>query len=298
MDLKTNRSAYLSPPHDGRQPTGEELPLTRHSRHHGPNKPRYTPQQHLPTLPTTLRLIRDHLRLSRVTAHARHGISPSYLSQIERGERTPSIETLEMIIAGYKLTPVLARHLWDLRTPAQDLPAVENLRQCVNENVGLMAYLHDLEVRGVLAAYVDPMWNVLACNGLFWSLTPDLNETKCIPAWLFSPIARTVLLQWRSEAAYSVATIKGALARYRGSEQAHALIRRLHSDKDFQELWSGTIDVAYGRDTNHLLHARNPATEELGSYRLCVADVTQNQHVQLITAIRTRYSGPKFSQPH
>lgn len=295
MDLKTNHSAYLNPPDDGRRPTVEELPLNRRSGHNEPKRPRYTPQQHLPTLPTTLRHIRDHLRLSRVTAHARHGISPSYLSQIERGERTPSIETLETIIAGYKLTPMLARHLRDLRTPAQELPAVDDLRQRVSENVGFMTYLLDLDAREVLAAYVDPMWNVLACNGLFWSSIPDRNDTECIPAWLFSPIARTVLLQWRSEAAYSVATIKGALARYRDSEQARVLVRRLRSNKDFQELWSDTIDIAYGRDTNHLLHARNPTTEKLDSYRLSVADVTQNQHVQLITAIRTRYSGPKVS---
>ncbi|MEV6140472.1 helix-turn-helix domain-containing protein [Nocardia sp. NPDC051990] len=291
MNLRTNHSAYPNPPHEGKYQTLEELPVNRSPGHSKRDKPRCPPQQHIPTLQTTLRTIRDHLELSRITAYERHGISPSYLSQIERGDRTPSIETLEAIIAGYGLTPMQARHIRELRTPAEVLAPVEKLRQCVSGNIGLTTHIQDLEERRVLAAAVDPMWNVLACNESFRSLLPGLDETDCIPRWLFSPIAQTVLVQWHHEAAHSVATIKAVLGRYRGSRQAHDLIRQLRPNKEFQRLWNCGIDVAYGRDTNDLIHRRDPMTREFASYRLSIADATQAQNVLLITAIRKPYSG-------
>ncbi len=266
--------------------------MNRSPLHRARDRPKYSPQQHIPTLPTTLRMIRDHLELTRITAYERHGISASYLSQLERGERIPSIEVLETIIAGYRLNPMQARHLRELRLPAEVLAPVDKLRQYVSSNVGLINHIQDLEERGVLAAAVDPMWNVLACNESFRSALPGLDETDSIPRWLFNPIAQTVLVEWHREAAHSVATIKAVLGRYRGSQQAHDLIRHLRRNKDFQRLWARGIDVAYGRDTNDLIHGRDPVTHKLASYRLSIADVTQSQNILLITAIRKPYSGP------
>ncbi|WP_433204621.1 helix-turn-helix domain-containing protein [Nocardia sp. CA-107356] len=266
--------------------------MNRSLVHRKRDKPRYPPQQHIPTLQTALRTIRDHLELSRIAAYERHGISASYLSQIERGERMPSIEILETIITGYGLNPMQARHLRELRTPAEVLAPLDKLRHCVRGNDGLITHIQDLEERGVLAAVVDPMWNVLACNESFRSALPDLDRTDCIPRWLFSPIAQTVLVQWLHEAAHSVATIKAVLGRYRGSQQAHDLMRQLRPNKEFQRLWTSGIDIACGRDTNDLIHQRDPITHELASYRVSVADVTQAQNVLLITAIRKPYAGP------
>ncbi|WP_329410819.1 helix-turn-helix domain-containing protein [Nocardia vinacea] len=208
--------------------------MNRNTRSHRDRRRR--PLARIPTLPETLWLSRDHLRLSRVAAHKRHGISPSYLRQLEVGERIPSPETLFKLITGYGLSDGQARHIRELRYPAEDLPPTDKLRQSVHENVALRNHIQDLEGRGVLAAYVDPMWNILLATTEFRSGMPGLEDSECIPVWLFSPIAKTIVIDWEREAAHSVATIKGVLGRYRDSEQAHVLLRKLRSHNDFHHL--------------------------------------------------------------
>ncbi|WP_067473403.1 MmyB family transcriptional regulator [Nocardia amamiensis] len=269
--------------------------MTQNPAHRSSGNARGGRLPRIPTLGSTCRLIREDLGLSRFGAQQRHGISPSYLFDIEKDDYTPSFETLEKIISGYGLNPMQARHLRELRTPAEELAPADNLRQCVNDNTDLISHLHDLEQREVLAAYLDPLWNALASNDSFQATTPGLQETDCIPTWLFSPAAKSVFVQWPHESAHSVATLKATLGRYRDSEQAKDLMRQLRPVKEFRRQWSASIDVAYGRDTNDLLHLRDPATDELSSYRLSVADVTQTQNVLLLTAIRKPYSGPEPS---
>ncbi|MFI9410051.1 MmyB family transcriptional regulator [Nocardia gamkensis] len=250
------------------------------------------PLPRIPTLGSTCLLIREDLGLSRNGAQQRHGISPSHLFNIEHDRYVPTFETLEKIISGYRLDAMMARHLRELRAPAEHLAPVDKLRECVNANDALIEHLQDLERREVLAAYVDPVWNVLACNDSFRAALPGLDKTDCIPTWLFSPHARPVFPQNPTEAAHSVATLKAVLGRYRDSEQAHDLMRQLRPHKEFQRLWTSSIRVAYGRETNELLHMRDPETGELASYRLSVADVSQSQDVLLLTAIRKPYAGP------
>lgn len=254
---------------------------------------RHRPQPRIPTLPDTLRLNRDHLHLSRVAAYKRHGVSPSYLRQLEVGERVPSPETLDKLITGYGLPPGSARHIRELRYPAEDLPPTYKLRQSVYENAALRNHIQDLEGRGVLAAYVDPMWNVLLATTEFRAGIPGLEESECIPVWLFSPIAKTVVIDWEREAAHSVATIKAVLGRYRESEQGHHLLRKLRPNKAFHDLWVSSCNVAYGRAASDPVHWIHPTSGEPTSYSLTVADVTQPQHIQLITALRKPYSGPR-----
>jgi transcriptional regulator with XRE-family HTH domain len=139
-----------------------------------------------------LRLIREDLGLSRFTAHDRHGISASYLFEIETDRYIPKLEALEMIIAGYTVDSLLGRHVRELRAPPEDLAPVDKLRQAVTDNVDWISHLDDLERRDVLAAYVDPIWDILACNDLFRSALPGIEKTDSIPIWIFSPIAQTV----------------------------------------------------------------------------------------------------------
>ncbi|MFE9324181.1 helix-turn-helix domain-containing protein [Nocardia sp. NPDC052278] len=251
------------------------------------------PLPRIPTLGSTLRLIREGLGLSRFAAQQRHGISPSYLFNIEKDEYTPTFETLEKIITGYGLNSIQARYLRELRIPAEELAPVADLRRCVQDNVDMISHLDDLEDRQILAAYVDPLWNVLACNESFRAATPGLEDSNCIPVWMFSPAPQTAYLHWPHESAYSVATLKAVLGRYRDSEQAKDVMRQLRPVKEFRRQWSASTDVSYGRDTNDLLHVRDPATGEPASYRLSVSDVTQTQNILLLTAIRKPYSGPK-----
>ncbi len=265
--------------------------MTRNPAHRS-NNARPRPQLSIPTLGTTLRLIRDDLGLSRFTARDRHGISASYLFEIETDRYVPKLETLETIIDGYKVDSLLGRHLRELRAPAEDLAPTDKLRHCVTGNVDWISHLDDLERRGVFAAYVDPMWNILACNNLFRSALPSIEKTDSIPTWIFSPVAQKVFVDWNREAAHSVAYNKAILGIYRNSQQARDLIRQLGPNKECRRLWAASLAVNYGRDTDDLLHHRDITTGELRSYRISIAPQTEALDVYLVTAIGKPYSGP------
>ncbi|MGY1960850.1 MmyB family transcriptional regulator [Nocardia gipuzkoensis] len=257
-------------------------------------QPRRSAQPSIPTLSTTCWMIRDHLGLSRVGSYERTRVSASYLNQIESGERIPSLETLNKLIRGYRLDSAQARHLLELRAPAEDLAPAQNLRRLVRENDGLMTHIHALEERGVLGAYMDPMWNVLACNDSFRSALPGLDASESVPVWLFSPAARDIVIDWDREAAHSVATTKAVLGRYRRSEQARELMRQLRPNSAFGRLWASSISISYGRSTGDQLHWRDLDTGELISYSLTMSEISETGDVLLLTALPVRYRGPNI----
>lgn len=253
------------------------------------------PRPTIPTLGTTLRSIRDGLGLTRLTAYDRHGISYSHLYEIEADKSTPKLETLDALISAYKVEPPLARHLRELRSPPADLLPTERLRGRVTSNRDWMSHLDDLQHRGDLAAYLDPFWNVLACNELFLSAMPGLEKTYSIAAWLFSPIAQEVWVNWEEEAAWNVAYNKAILGLYRDSQQARDLIRHLGPNSEFRRIWASSVDVNYGRDSNSLLHIRHPPNSEITSYWLSFAPMVEDMTILLATAIPKPYAGPRNS---
>jgi hypothetical protein len=169
----------------------------------------------------------------------------------------------------------------------------KKLRGWVSANRDWMSHLDDLQHRGVLAAYLDPIWNVLACNDLFLSTMPGLENTDSIPTWLFSPIAKSVWADWEKEAAWNVAYNKAILGLYRESQQARDLIQRVGSHSEFRRLWSASVDVTYSRDSDSLLHVRHPPNSEVASYRLSIAPMVEDMTVLLVIAIPKPYSGPQ-----
>ncbi|WP_433524055.1 helix-turn-helix domain-containing protein [Nocardia pseudovaccinii] len=267
--------------------------MSQNPAHRAHDHTRRGPLPHIPTLGSTCFHIRTELGLSRKVAKQRHGISTSYLADIEADRTTPKPETLEKIIAGYELDPPRTRNLRELLTPAEHLPTTDSLRRCVHDDVGLMTYLGALERRDLFAAYVDPLWNILASTDGFRSWLAGIGENGNVRAWVFSPHAREILTDWRYEASRTVAVVRAVLGTYRDSEQARALMRHLRPIRDFQRFWNSSTQVAYGRHVNDLLHRRDPDSRDLASYRISIADLTQNQHVQLVTAIGQPYSGPE-----
>ncbi|WP_378741145.1 helix-turn-helix domain-containing protein [Nocardia brasiliensis] len=263
------------------------------SRKHNrpPKSPRRRP--HIPTLGTTCRQLRDHRGLSRAQACRSSGLSASYLFSIEECEQMPSSEVLDQIIAAYHLDPKQARHLRELRAPAENLEPIHVLRQRVTGNTRRMAHLHDLASRDVLAAYVDPVWNVLASNNLFRTALCGIDEIGSVPVWLFSAMAEDVVVDLPREADHVVAICKANLGRYRDSQQAADLLRRLGPNKQFQERWSASIRIAYGRDTSDPLRLRDPVSGVVTAYTLSVSDETNN--VLLLTGLAKAHSLPKFS---
>lgn len=54
---------------------------------------------------TALRLVRDYHRLDQRELAGKLGISPSYLSELEKGKKKPSLELLEKYQAVFDLPP-------------------------------------------------------------------------------------------------------------------------------------------------------------------------------------------------
>ncbi|WP_068056404.1 helix-turn-helix domain-containing protein [Nocardia xishanensis] len=270
--------------------------MSQNPAHRSPITRRRRPHARIPTFGSICRLIREDLGLSLVKAYTRHGIAKSTLADIENGF-LPTLETVDRIIAGYEVDPLMARHLRELLAPAEDLPPTDNLRQCVRERTAAVVHLRDLDDRGVLAAYIDPLWNMLACNESFRAAVPGLTENEQIHTWLFSPPARNYFLDWPSEATHAVASSKTILGRYRDSTQAQDFMQILGQNPEFVDFWTASIRVAYGRNTGDLVHVRDPATGEPVSYSLSISNVTQTEHVLLVTAIRKPYSGPAPDHP-
>lgn len=256
---------------------------------------RTNPPVRIPNLASTCRILRDGLGLTRDEARRRHGVSGSYLSDIERGIHLPSIETLEKIISGYGLAPPLAKHLRELHAPAHELRPTLHLRNRLVTDTTAVHHLHGLEKREVLAAYVDPLSNVVACNESFRTALPGIDKSESIPIWIYSGAGQTHIIDSIRENAYTVAHLRASMGRYRTSDQARNLIRQLGNNTEFQRHWNAGIRVAYGRNTSNPLHLRNPTTGELTSYTITVSPVTQFPNVLLLTALPITYSGPSIS---
>ncbi|WP_228000505.1 hypothetical protein [Nocardia australiensis] len=79
--------------------------------------------------------------------------------------------------------------------------------------------------------------------------------------------------------------VSAILGLYRNSQQARDLIRHLGPNTEFRRLWASSLDVNYGRDSDALLHVRDPTNGELVSYRLSIAPMVEDMTVLLVTAI-------------
>ncbi|WP_416566082.1 helix-turn-helix domain-containing protein [Nocardia testacea] len=243
------------------------------------------PKARIPHLPSTLLAIREHLGWSRAKAYSRHGVSGSYLSQIEDGTRTPSLDLLQQMISGYNLTCSQSQYLHDLRAPSRHLSPTPDLRQFIARTSQLVRHLDDLDQRSVPAAYVNPLKQILATNHTWRRTLPGMYEIGCIPEWLFSPAGQATVLDWHNEARYSVASIRPGLARYRDTEQAHTVLATLANNPAFNEIWHASVDVIYGRDTSSPLQCHHPDSGERYSLTLSLSLVTQTQEVLLVTAV-------------
>ncbi|WP_280454111.1 helix-turn-helix domain-containing protein [Nocardia brasiliensis] len=231
-----------------------------------PNKPWRQPQ--IPTLGATCRHFREGRRMSREVASRTCGVATSWLYRIEMQHQMPSIEVLDQIIKGYRLDSAQAKHLHELRVPGESLEPSRDLRDRVTANAAQMAHLRDLESLGVLAAYVDPMASILACNNLFRAAFPGVEEMGSYPVWVFSDQAKEVLVNWPREADHAVESTKRALGRYRDARQSQDLLRHLRSTKEYRSRWAASIKIAYGRDTNALLYLRDSVSKVVTAYSM------------------------------
>ncbi|WP_328715946.1 helix-turn-helix domain-containing protein [Nocardia salmonicida] len=232
----------------------------------------------------TCRWIRDANDLTRDQAAATVRISVSHLQRIERGISIPHKNSLEDISRGYRLDPAMITHLHDLAAPAVNLMPAAHLRAYVLADTALTLNLARFQARGILAAYTDPLWNVLARNDLFADVLTGIDNSGSVALWTFSEHSEAVLLDPLTEKAWTVAMLKGAMGRYRDTEQAQDLVRALAPIREVQRLWAASPTVSYGRDPRTMIQARDP-TQNPAEYQLAVTETLPMQHIQLITAV-------------
>lgn len=235
-----------------------------------------------------LRLLREQMMLSREKAAPLVPLSAAYLAQLETSVRWPTREALDRIAAGYRLDEDQKSHLRALHAPSSELVSTADLRHRISQNRGLMQQLADFDARGVIAAYLDPTWSVLAANESFRRALPGWAEADAGVGWFLTPTARGVLIEWKHEVTLLIRFLKGDLARYRRSARTAALLELLGSDEDLYRLWRTDSGVARER-LEELMLLRDETGEQF-SVSVQTGRLDTHSYVRHVLGIRKPHS--------
>lgn len=248
----------------------------------GPPKP--------PTLGGLLRRLRDDRRISREKLAFAAGVSSSYITHLESGDRDRPTQAVIEALVRYldRIAPVSdieRRHLWDLAGLAPvDNPSVEDLRAEINDEMRRALSLQAPN----LAAYVDTRWNVLAGNDAYHHAFPGLVEDVNILRWFFgNPLSRKVMVEWEKESTLTVHWLRGQIGQQGGADWAAELLDELAQYPDFRRIWDDG-DTVYGREHTAMrlcdLHTGEYYTVDVQLFRL--DSVAYPGRIQFYLAVR------------
>ncbi|GGN76909.1 helix-turn-helix transcriptional regulator [Nocardia rhizosphaerihabitans] len=203
-----------------------------------------------PTLGGLLRRLRDDRRISREKLAFAAGVSSSYITHLESGDRDRPTQAVVEALVRYldriePVTDIERRHLLDLAgLSAVGNPSVEDLRGEINAEMRRTLALQEPN----LAAYVDTRWNVLAGNESYHRAFPGLVEDVNILRWFFgNPLSRKVMVEWEKESSLTVHWLRGLIGQQGGGEWAAELLDELAQYHDFRRIWDDG-DTVYGRE--------------------------------------------------
>ncbi|WP_227996223.1 MmyB family transcriptional regulator [Nocardia australiensis] len=215
-----------------------------------------------PTFGGLLRRLRDERRISREKLAFAAGVSSSYITHLEGGDRDHPTRAVVTALIGYldRISPLAdseRRHLFDLAGLYDDtFPAVPQLRAEISDDMRNGLRLH----RPNAASYLDTRWNVLACNDAYISTFPGLADDGNILLWLFrNELSRRVMVDWRREAALTVDWLRGLIGQSGDTAWATDLLDELGRYPEFREMWTSG-GTRYGRDQP--MHIRDLETME------------------------------------
>lgn len=238
-----------------------------------PRRARASRDTELPDLARWVRQVREHRGLNRPEAAVLLDVGYELLKKIEYGKATCTPAVLEQMIDTYDLDTAQARHSRDLAEPPVALAQIDHMRTHHNTNDHL-AILTDFDERGIPAAYIDPLWNVVYANDHFHAELPGLDRYDDNLALLFFhpgsilPTAESLVVHWDRAAAYLVATLRAAFGIHRDTPEAQLLYQKLRGALTFTDLWDNSIAVAYGYQTEKPIQLREPDTGSLYSVRI------------------------------
>ncbi len=211
-----------------------------------------------PTFGLLLRRLRDAWGVSRERLAFNAGVSASYISHLEKGDRGhPTREVVDALVRYLDridpLSAVERRHLLDLAgLGVSEFPTVEQLRAEITDDMRRALDLHEPN----LAAYADTRWNVLACNASYRKAFPGLEEDVNILRWLLgNPLSREVVPEWDEEVRLTVHWLRGLIAGSGDTTWSLDFLSELGQFALFRELWDEGIAL-YGRP-NPTMHVRD-----------------------------------------
>lgn len=208
------------------------------------------------------------------------GISTTYYTFLEQGrDLRPSRHVLDALTRALRLDLVERTHLHELVHGAPAPPArtiTETLAPAVADLVDRLDP-HPTYVTG-------RCWDVLASNRagrLLWTDWPSLpSEARNMLWWTFTdPAARTVLVEWESEAGAQLARFRSAAARHPDDLEFRTLIGRLQAASPEVRAWWPRHEVAPLGSGSKRLHHPVLGDLELHHVVLQVADAPEQKLV-------------------
>ncbi|MFE1595594.1 helix-turn-helix domain-containing protein [Nocardia sp. NPDC058705] len=227
-----------------------------------------------PTLGGLLRRLRDERRISREKLAFAAGVSSSYITHLESGDRERPTRAVVDALVRYldrisSVSDIERRHLFDLAgLPPVDNPTVEDLRAEITAEMRRTLSLQEPN----LAAYVDTRWNVLAGNETYDRAFPGLVTDVNILRWFFgNPLSREVMVEWEKESTLTVHWLRGLIGQQAGGDWAGELLDELARYPDFRRIWDDG-DTVYGREHTAMrlrdLHTGECYTVDVQLFRL------------------------------
>lgn len=221
----------------------------------------------VPTFGQALRRLRDERGYSREHLAYMAGVSASYITALEKGEREkPTRSVVDSLLRCLNLmsplTPTERRHLLELaglRMPETVDP--EELHAAITADQQQALTLFE----PALAAYLDPCGNILDTNDSWNAAFPGLREDGNVFRWIFgNPISKTVEIDWESEARQYVQWLQMTVSLSPDDPVFTTLVADLAHYPDFRRFWDeGATDFI---PPVRSLSLRAPDTGEIRQY--------------------------------
>ncbi|MET7772663.1 helix-turn-helix transcriptional regulator [Nocardia sp. NPDC005366] len=245
-----------------------------------------------PTFGASLRRLRQGRGISREKLAFGAGVSVSYLTHLERGERErPTRTVVDGLIRYLGSVEALPRqdrrHLFELAGLVDTaVPTVAQLCADITPDMRRALALHEPYAAG----YFDSRWNLLAANAAVGVIFPGLREEANILHWFFGhEFARRAVVDWERAVELSVAGLRGRIGRLQAGEHFAGLLEELGVYPEFRGLWERG-DVTYFREHPHL-RFRDLTTGECRGFDFQIYDVDNGGYpgwVQFFGARRPR----------
>ncbi|WP_433601704.1 helix-turn-helix transcriptional regulator [Nocardia sp. CA-135953] len=213
-----------------------------------------------PTFGNELRRLRDDRRISREKLAFAAGVSASYITHLEGGDREHPTRTVVNALFGYldriaPLTDAERRLFFDLAGLGVDrFPSVLELRDEIGTDMRDGLRLHEPNAAG----YVDTRWNVLSCNDSYAAAFPGLVDDVNVLRWFFgNELSEQVMVEWEREAALTVDWLRGLIGQSGDTAWSTEFLDELGAYPEFRRMWAAG-GTTYGRDRP--MHVRDLGT--------------------------------------